>query len=113
MDAVLVLTVGGIDDNCAHAHSRVQQLPCPVRRPMRFSPSHRGAALAFLSAHPEAAAMAEWHGKSRYYRRKRSRPNPKRRSATIVAIAAETAKPEPARSSRGAVHKAYTESLKL
>jgi hypothetical protein len=49
--------------------------------------------------------MAEWHGKSRCYRRKRSRPNPKRRAAAIVAIAAETAKREPARSRRGAAHK--------
>jgi hypothetical protein len=64
-----------------HTRSRVQQLPCPVRRPMRLSASRRGAAMAFLSAHPEAAVMAEWHGKSRYYRRKRSPSDPDRHAA--------------------------------
>src|SRR5436309_2965021 len=36
--------------------------------------------------------MAEWHGRGRYYRRIKKRPDPNRFAAAIVAIAADAAK---------------------
>ena len=119
---IIVLTHGTNDPPKTYSRQRnlsapvamarnTQRLPdhtCPFCGTDYSVDAHANGRPAYHTAICSACGdvMAEWHGKGRYYRRKRSRPNPKRRAATIVAIAAETAKPEPARSRRGAVHKA-------